>query len=202
MSSIALKLTSLLIRTVSKPIANGLKAQAKQHATFRKVCIDMAQFLHRTDMRLRMGLLGEKNLRVRPLNDAKAIDSGANFLSETFIFSVAGGLILFESIRSRRKEMQRRETVADDIRTLQDEIEWLRNVLKAKKVIEEDYKLPQDVKPAILSLKDDGTSAPAGTLAPSVQTDGTKTSDASAPAVTAVKASPVPEATKPTMAKN
>lgn len=195
MSSIALKLTSLLIRTVSKPIANGLKAQAKQHATFRKVCIDMAQFLHRTDMRLRMGLLGEKNLRVRPLNDAKAIDSGANFLSETFIFSVAGGLILFESIRSRRKEMQRRENVADDIRTLQDEIEWLRNVLKEKKVIEENYKLPQDVKPAILSLKDDGTSAPGGTK--------TSDSEAPAPAVAAAKAPPpAPGATNPAVAKN
>lgn len=91
--------------------------------------------------------------------------------------------------------MQRRENVADDIRTLQDEIEWLRNVLKEKKVIEENYKLPQDVKPAILSLKDDGTSAPGGTK--------TSDSEAPAPAVAAAKAPPpAPGATNPAVAKN
>jgi hypothetical protein len=49
--------------------------------------------------------------RIRPLSEAKAIDSGANFISETFLFLVAGGLIVFESWRSRRKENTRREDV-------------------------------------------------------------------------------------------
>jgi myosin-1 len=51
--------------------------------------------------------------RIRPLSEAKAIDSGANFISETFLFLVAGGLIVFESWRSRRKENTRREDVQD-----------------------------------------------------------------------------------------
>jgi len=32
-----------------------------------------------------MKLMGEKGAKVRPLNDKKAIENGANFLSETFV---------------------------------------------------------------------------------------------------------------------
>lgn len=54
----------------------------------------------------------EKNKRrVRPLSEAKAIDSGATFLSEAFLFGVAGGLIIFENWRGKRKEEVRRRDV-------------------------------------------------------------------------------------------
>ncbi|KAI5304794.1 hypothetical protein KEM55_009269 [Ascosphaera atra] len=55
--SVALKISSLAIRTLSKPIANSIKAQAREHERFRKLCISFAQGLHRVDMRLRLGLL-------------------------------------------------------------------------------------------------------------------------------------------------
>lgn len=40
---------------------------------------------------MRIKLLGETHhpKHIRPLNDAKAIDAGANFISETFLFSFA-----------------------------------------------------------------------------------------------------------------
>ena len=58
--------------------------------------------------------------RIRPLSEAKAIETGANFISEAFLFSVAGGLILFESWRSRRKETTRREDVSGRIGELEE----------------------------------------------------------------------------------
>ncbi|KAI5306264.1 hypothetical protein KEM56_001640 [Ascosphaera pollenicola] len=202
--SVALKLSSLLIRTLSKPIAllthinpsnlsqNSIKAQAREHERFRRICISFAQGLHRIDMRMRLGLLqstaaidrqtraaaaaelakkrhhpvptvksqaqtqaeqekaarsakekekgGHDSLpstaaaestpapppksaaappRIRPLSEAKAIDSGATFLSEAFLFLVGAGLILFESFRARRKESRRRNDVDDRIRDLE-----------------------------------------------------------------------------------
>ena len=57
--------------------------------------------------------------RIRPLSEAKAIDSGANFISETFLFSVGLGLIVFETWRSRRKEQNRRNDVADKLAELE-----------------------------------------------------------------------------------
>ncbi len=58
--------------------------------------------------------------RIRPLSESKAIDSGATFVSETFLFLVGMSLILLENWRSRRKETSRREDVADRISELED----------------------------------------------------------------------------------
>ena len=69
--------------------------------------------------------------RIRPLSEAKAIDTGANFISEAFLFLVAGGLIVFESMRSRRKESSRREDVADRLAELEESEKAARNGLLA-----------------------------------------------------------------------
>jgi optic atrophy 3 protein len=58
--------------------------------------------------------------RIRPLSEAKAIESGATFISEAFLFSVAAGLIFMESWRSRRKETSRRDDVAERLADLED----------------------------------------------------------------------------------
>ena len=57
--------------------------------------------------------------RIRPLSEAKAIDSGANFISETFLFTVALSLILFETWRRDRKENNRRNDVAEKLAELE-----------------------------------------------------------------------------------
>ena len=67
--------------------------------------------------------------RIRPLSEAKAVETGANFISETFLFGVAAGLILFESWRSRRKENSRREDVADRIAELEESEKAARRAL-------------------------------------------------------------------------
>lgn len=67
--------------------------------------------------------------RIRPLSEAKAIDSGANFLSEAFLFLVAGGLIVFESWRSRRKETSHREDVQDRLNELEQSEKAARKAL-------------------------------------------------------------------------
>ncbi|OQE26516.1 hypothetical protein PENSTE_c005G10240 [Penicillium steckii] len=170
--SLTLKISSLVIRTLSKPIANQIKGQAREHERFRHACISMAQALHRFDMRLRLGSIrdttasrkqaaaeaeAKKHLpktptvkteaatkaeqdaqdkakaaaedaakphhyRIRPLSESKAIESGANFISETFLFLVAGGLIVFESVRSRNKESTRREGVEDRLSALEKKL--------------------------------------------------------------------------------
>ena len=58
---------------------------------------------------------------IRPLSEAKAIESGANFISETFLFVVAGGLIVLERWWANRKEATRREDVAERLASLESE---------------------------------------------------------------------------------
>lgn len=67
--------------------------------------------------------------RIRPLSEAKAIETGANFISEAFLFGVAGSLIIFESWRSRRKENTRREDVADRLGDLEESEKAARRAL-------------------------------------------------------------------------
>lgn len=59
-------------------------------------------------------------VKIRPLSEAKAIDSGANFVSETFLLLVGVALILGENWRQNRKQKSRREDVAERIGELEE----------------------------------------------------------------------------------
>ncbi|KAL5490638.1 hypothetical protein ACEPAI_5472 [Sanghuangporus weigelae] len=120
------KLLNLFIRTLAKPIANTIKHQAKDHPTFRSWCVSLAQRKHRAEMTLRTNLLGEKTPNIRPLSEARAIDSGANAIAEGFLFSVAAALILGESWRSSRSLAKRREVVDERIEELGERVGELR----------------------------------------------------------------------------
>lgn len=151
------KIATLLIRTLAKPIATQLKTQAASHESFRRVCIGIAQTMHRSEMALRYNLLPKAPPRptppkdtenqseeveqdkekekekehqshrpkVRPLNEAKAIANGANFLSEAFLFSIAAGLVILEAWRSSKKESKRRAKTRDGIEKLEDALKRL-----------------------------------------------------------------------------
>lgn len=58
--------------------------------------------------------------KIRPLSEAKAIDSGATFVSEGFLLLVGVSLILLENWRTKRREMSRREDVAERISELEE----------------------------------------------------------------------------------
>ncbi|WPH02617.1 opa3-like protein [Acrodontium crateriforme] len=66
-------------------------------------------------------------VKIRPLSEAKAIELGANFFSEAFIFAVAAGLLVWDNWRSRRKEGARRDMVAERLDSLEGEVERLRS---------------------------------------------------------------------------
>lgn len=64
--------------------------------------------------------------KIKPLSEARAIELGANFFSEAFVFSVAVSLIVFEQWRRSAKESDRRDDVADQLEELKAEVLELR----------------------------------------------------------------------------
>ncbi|KAF5318078.1 hypothetical protein D9619_012189 [Psilocybe cf. subviscida] len=112
------KLATLIIRTLAKPISSKIKEQARQHKKFRGMCIDLAQFMYRSEVKLRTGILGEPAKHIRPLAEAKAIDNGANALAEGFLFAVAAALIIGETWRTARNQTKRRDNVDDQLEDL------------------------------------------------------------------------------------
>ncbi|KAL6711969.1 hypothetical protein ACN47E_003012 [Coniothyrium glycines] len=182
--SLTLKVTSLFVRTLAKPMANAIKRNAHEHERFRRICVKFAQGLHRIDMRMRLGLLqdpavidrqikkevaaaeaarrkaqtptvptkeemeaeealSEKDReaikkkaeerskpRIRPLSEQKAIETGANFAAEAFIFAVGISVIVFEQWRQRRKAKNARDDIREDLEQLQNELKSVKAELE------------------------------------------------------------------------
>jgi len=81
--------------------------------------------MYRYEVRLRTGLLGEPAKHIRPLSETRAIENGANFLAEGFLFSVATALIIGETWRSSRSQSRQRSDVNDSIEELQTRLREL-----------------------------------------------------------------------------
>lgn len=107
------KLGALLIKQISKPIANAVKQGAKSSPVFRKyVCLPPAQCkfklftVHKLtsllvynwcEVKAKMWLLHlGQPVNITVLNEAASIELGANLLGETVIFVIAAGILLFE----------------------------------------------------------------------------------------------------------
>lgn len=74
-----------------------------------------------------------RRTKIRPLSEAKAIDSGATFISETFLFLIGVGAILGERWWSNKKEESRREGVEERLQGLESELgDWKERALKAE----------------------------------------------------------------------
>ncbi|KAF2707516.1 hypothetical protein K504DRAFT_535171 [Pleomassaria siparia CBS 279.74] len=71
--------------------------------------------------------------RIRPLSEAKAIETGANFVAETFIFSVGIAVIVFEQWRQRRKARNARDDIREDLEELQVELSSVKAELEQLK---------------------------------------------------------------------
>jgi len=120
------KLATLAIRTVAKPISAQIKNQAQQHERFRGLCVSLAQSMHRGEILLRTNILGEPaRQNVRPLSEARAIENGANTLAEGFLFGVAALLIVGEAWRSSRSQSKRRDSVDDQLEELSAQLQAL-----------------------------------------------------------------------------
>ncbi|TFK65149.1 OPA3-domain-containing protein [Pluteus cervinus] len=124
------KIATLVIRTLAKPISAQIKHQALQHEPFRKLCMNLAQGMYRTEVRLRTNILGEPAIQhIRPLSETRAIENGANALAEGFLFTVALGLIAAETWRSSRSQSKRRVLVDDQLEDLNVALVELENKL-------------------------------------------------------------------------
>jgi len=100
-----IKLGALAFRQIAKPIANVLKSRAKDSPFFRNyICMPPAQAYHWMEVNVKMKMLGlGKPSQVQKLNEAMAIELGAELLGETIIFLSAAVTIAAEYIRQSRK---------------------------------------------------------------------------------------------------
>ncbi|KAF2295043.1 hypothetical protein GH714_031222 [Hevea brasiliensis] len=104
------KLGTLALRTICKPIANRLKKEAGLHPRFRQFIINIAQANHRFTTTVQRHIYGHAtNVAIRPLDEEKAVQAAADLIGELFVFTVAAAAVTFEVQRSSRSEARKEE---------------------------------------------------------------------------------------------
>ncbi|KFK35040.1 hypothetical protein AALP_AA5G226300 [Arabis alpina] len=127
-----LKLGTLALRTICKPIANRLKKEAGVNPGFRQFIINIAQANHRFTTKLQRRASGRiTDAVIRPLNEERAVQAAADLLGELFAFTVAGAALVYEVQRNARAEARKEEKRQQELG------EFRRNHKKMENEIEE-----------------------------------------------------------------
>lgn len=120
------KLGTLALKTLCKPIANRLKKEAGIHPKFRHLIITIAQANHRFTTRLQRRIYGHAtDVEIRPLNEEKAVQLASDLIGELFVFTVAGAAVVFEVQRSSRSEARKEELRRQEIQAIKSRNEEL-----------------------------------------------------------------------------
>nr|XP_021186384.2 putative OPA3-like protein CG13603 [Helicoverpa armigera] len=118
------KLGALLIKQISKPIANACKERAKHNPFFRTyVCMPPAQFYNWCEVKAKMWILNlGRPVNIPVLSQEMAIELGANLLGETLIFTIGAGLLLLEYNRQSNKEAAKEAKKEEEMKHISDTI--------------------------------------------------------------------------------
>ncbi|OMO76334.1 Septum formation initiator [Corchorus capsularis] len=123
-----LKLGTLALKTLSKPVANKLKHQAVIHPRFRNFIVSFAQANHRISTRMQRRIYSHAtDVEIRPLNEEKAVQAAVDLIGELFVFTVAGALVIFEYQRSSRSEAKKEEARRQELEAIKQRNEDLAN---------------------------------------------------------------------------
>lgn len=149
------KLVALLIKQVSKPIANYAKDKAKTSDAMKTYLCMPAQcklkkwlwvltmlfplnfwlnqfwfilVYHWSDVKLRRWATNSKQpVQIQELNTRDALDLGANILGEGILFIVASVILIAEYTRQRKKEAAKEKAAVNKLENLQLEINKARD---------------------------------------------------------------------------
>ena len=104
------KLLGLFIKTLAKPMAKRVQHQATKHPTGRSFLIWLGQTQHAVGTRMTMWSSGYTVRHISPIEEGAALSQGAELFSESFIFFVSGGIVVYEYNRSSEKEKAKEES--------------------------------------------------------------------------------------------
>ncbi|ESQ44257.1 hypothetical protein EUTSA_v10006401mg [Eutrema salsugineum] len=134
MVSPLLKLGTLALRTICKPIANRLKKEAGVNPRFRQFIINIAQANHRFTTKLQRRASGRvTDAVIRPLNEERAVQAAADLLGELFAFTVAGAALVYEVQKNSRGEARKEEKRQEELREIRRKHEKMENEIEELK---------------------------------------------------------------------
>ncbi|KAJ9565959.1 hypothetical protein OSB04_001925 [Centaurea solstitialis] len=158
-----MKLGTLALRTLSKPIATRLKKRAAVNPKFRTAIMAIAQANHRFTTRIQRRIYArDTDVQIRPLDEERAVQVAGDLIGELFVFTVAGAVVIFEVQRSARSEAkkeearkneieimrQRDENLAKQMELLEQKLVELEKAVRAKSLADSQTKEVKQEKPS------------------------------------------------------
>ncbi|CAN8279867.1 unnamed protein product [Cochlearia groenlandica] len=146
-----LKLGTLALRTLCKPITSRLKKEAGVHPSFRQFIINIAQANHRFTTKLQRKVSGRiTDAVIRPLNEERAVQAAADLLGELFAFTVAGAALVYEVQRNARGEARKEEKRQQELMEFRRTHEKMESEIQEMKqryiYLHEELSKPREIK--------------------------------------------------------
>eukprot|EP01041_Mallomonas_annulata_P009588 gene9588-19930_t len=119
-----------VLKQISKPLAARLKVEATKRPNFGSRCAYVGENVHQINSRVNVIASGYKFVGAKPLSYEDARNQGVDFLSELFVFSAAGGIIIIEFWRSETKAAIKAKETAAKEKNLEERFRNIETFLK------------------------------------------------------------------------
>ena len=117
------KLAGLLIKTLAKPLSKRIKHEFSRYEFTQRILVGIGQSSHRFTSRLTIWSAGYQVRSIKDLEAEKAMVVGAEFVGETFLLLVSGGLVLYEYNNSNEKARIKDEQYKAQIQAERDDLQ-------------------------------------------------------------------------------
>lgn len=124
------KLASLLVKTLAKPLSKRIKTQFSRNNTTKAILIGIGQTSHSVTSRMQIWSAGYRVKKISPLEPEKALQDGAEFVGESFIFFVSGYLVVWEYRRSNESTQEKNEKLQAKLNALDERLSAVEDVVK------------------------------------------------------------------------
>jgi len=106
--ALALKIGSLTLKTLAKPVASRLQTSLLGHPYTRAKFVDAAQAMHKAGVWISRRAEGKDGKAfIGKMSDEKAVDLAAKIISEGFVYTIGTGLVVYEYNNSKQKEAKK-----------------------------------------------------------------------------------------------
>jgi hypothetical protein len=90
--ALAFKVATFTMKTLAKPLASRFQGWMLSHPYWRERCINLAQAIHRAEVRVTRGAEGKEGKAfVGKMTEEKALDLASKIVSEGFIYTFGAG---------------------------------------------------------------------------------------------------------------
>lgn len=130
-----LKLSGLLLKTLSKPLGSRLRTEAEKRPSFHAVSELVGQATNVLSSRINVYASGYKFLGVKPLSPKDAMELGVSYIADGIIIFLGGGIIITEYLRSEAsnaiKSVKAAEVLAENKAALTAKFDALESKISA-----------------------------------------------------------------------